>query len=146
MKEFSLKLVSHGCFSLTQASYHSSYYPWRYVFKKQFSLTSLEILTYYKKPDPSSEEDSPFGFAPNCRLIFKLASWSFRFESYLRHKNSMELADLDKYLHHPDPNVQNLFLPNFLGVVRKYLKGDLKGVMLGLKWINVPFDWEAVGR
>jgi hypothetical protein len=60
-------------------------------------------------------------------------------------------ADYLKYIHSPDFSAvsrsKSMRLENYLAILLKYLQqDDLKKVVTGEEWIEVPFDWESIGR
>lgn len=72
--------------------------------------------------------------------IIKSEKEHFSFDNYLTYELSSDLEDfripLDPYQ----------YVEAYLKILKKHLQKGLKDVLLGKKWIDVPFDWKKVGR
>lgn len=108
---------------------------WRYVFCKNGSLVQIKLFLLY-----------PSSYA--CSLMIVLDSEKyFSFDDYLTYIKSDELKKMDEFYYKvTDPDLRAVFLNEYLDLARKYLTTNLKKVARGEEWIDVPFDWESVGR
>ena len=108
---------------------------WRYTFSKEGSATNVTFSLLY-----------PSYFGCSCMFV-KEPTVYFAFSDYLKKIKDDEVKNLSEFYHRAaDPELRTLFFYDYLKVVQKHLTSDLKNVARGEEWIEVPFDWEVVGR
>lgn len=100
-----------------------------FVFRMNNSSTSLRLhITHHKNGE--------YSFFSS---FVRSQEMHFSFNSYLRFIQSADFAAVSI--------TKSMRLEDYLGILLKYLqKDDLKKVVSGEEWIEVPFDWESIGR
>lgn len=107
---------------------------WEYVFQSDNSSVMLKVdFTSFKKGKVTCQ----------C-LLSRNGMEYFLFDNYLKFLRNDELLNLKQTI---SENMDSpLFVKSFLEILVLHLETGLKKVVTGQEWIEVPFDWERVGR